>query len=154
MAAICWYFARAFWSLADTFLEKNENLLNLLLFFHFSYRTLRPRQFMTTLRRQLMSWHFARGKFWMSLNRTQMGWMDGGYAHYAAAKEFVPETDSNSSTSKLVAIHQHLRSRHPALHLWACPHLRLHFLVKCRNQASSMRTRRINPSRENDDRGI
>lgn len=46
-------------------------------FLHFlpsfqSFRTWRRRQFMTTLRRPLMSWHFAREKFWMSSSRTQM----------------------------------------------------------------------------------
>lgn len=43
-----------------------------------------------------MSWHFAREKFWMSLNRTLMDWTDGGCAHYEDGKESFLEIDLKS----------------------------------------------------------
>lgn len=110
---------------------------------------------MTTLRRPLMSWHFAREKFWMSLSRTQMDWTVGGFARWEVAKEFVPEIVLKSLIMKLVATrrrHSHHRAQHP----WACPcpHRRSLFLVKPRSQVNCMKTRQTKQSKERDDRGI
>lgn len=59
-----------------------------------------------------MSWLFAREKFWMSLSRTQMAWMGGGYARYVAAKESVLEIDSSSLTLRAAATRRRLSPHH------------------------------------------